>query len=353
MNPISARDVFMDVSEATFSTDEATGKMMATVRIIKAGRPIGKNRDYTSQSLRRAAKEGVYNGVRMYIDHSSQPPIKRKMRELVSAVESTAYDPKTDSITGNVEFFNKEFYDYAQRAKKHIGVSADHRLRVNYVREGQDQIEQVQEITMARSVDWVVYPAAGGEILSFVQEGEGEDEVEWNQITAEQLKEHAPELYKAIAGTAAQEGQNGDKGKEGGTEGSGMLTQEAVTKLVQEAIAADRKAENEKVEKRQAAAKQYQDYISKAGLPQLTQRRLTGQFADALEYVEADVKAAVDEAKEELKAAGAGPRVQGMGASGSQSTGTPASTMVSARESVESFFGVKKPGSEQSGKKEN
>jgi len=155
----------IDASEAEFNKDEATGKMTGRIKIIQAGR--AKNpRNYRSSALRKAAKEGVYNGLRMFVNHSDKPPTKRSLTEMVAAVESTEYDAKTDAVYGNVEFFNPDFYNFANAAKKYMGVSAAHRIRVNYVQEGRKTIEDVQEIVGGHSVDWVIYPSAGGEAIS-------------------------------------------------------------------------------------------------------------------------------------------------------------------------------------------
>jgi len=339
----------IDVSEAEFHTDEETGKMTASLVIIKAGRAKGKLRNYSSQSIRKAAKEGIYDGIRMFVNHSDKPPTKRGMGELVSAVESTSYDVKKDAVVGNVEFFNKEFYDYAQRAKKHIGVSADHRIRVNYVQEGRDRIEDVQEVVGARSVDWVVYPAAGGEIISFARESEGADEVEWTDVTLEDLKAHAPAVLEAFKTELAKESESDEEDEEGTTDKKNKTAQESVTmtredmvKLVQEQVTSIQTATDEKLRKQTDTTKKVREFVAKSGLKSLTQARIVNQFADAQEYVEADVKEAVDSAKAELAEAGAGkPRISGMGTSGAQE-GEGESHVVSVRESVEAQFGIGK-----------
>src|SRR5688572_11985478 len=53
----------IDVAEAEFNKDETTGKMTARVQLIKAGKAKGKPRRYTSEAIRKAAKEGIYDGL--------------------------------------------------------------------------------------------------------------------------------------------------------------------------------------------------------------------------------------------------------------------------------------------------
>lgn len=332
-----------DVSEAIFEKDKDTGKMTAKVTILKAGR--AKNpRNYRSSAVSKAAKEGVYDGLRMYVNHSDKPPTKRSMNELVSAVESTEYDSKNDRIIGNVEFFSPEFYDYAQRAKKHIGVSADHRIKVQKVREASGQmIDDVLEIVGAHSVDWVIYPSAGGEVISFAKESEGADEVEWDQVTLDQLKANAPavlDAYKAELVKEAEKPPKDDK-KVDDKEEPAALTADSIAKLVKEAIDEDRKAHETESSQRAMATKKVRDYVGKAGLPARTRDRIISQYSDVLEYVESDVKESVEDAKAELKEAGAGPSITGQGPSGGSSSEKP--KIASARESVEALFlGAKK-----------
>lgn len=343
MNPILASEV-IDTSEAIFSKDETTGRMTARIKIIQAGR--AKNpRNYRSEALRKAAKEGIYNGLRMFVDHSSKPPTKRSISELVSAVETTDYDPKADAIFGNVEIFNPAFFDYAQRAQKYMGVSANHRIRVTYVQEGRQTIEDVHEIVGAHSVDWVIFPSAGGEAMSFARESEGADEVEWTDVTLDSLTTNAPQIVEALKAKLAAESKEedppeGDPPTEPDENKSrGQLTKEDIAKIVAEQFSAITTKSAEEAAKRAEAAKQITAYVNKSGLPPKTQARLIAQFSDAMEYVEADAKEAVDDAKAELKEAGAGPRITGMGPTGGSSKDEK--KVVSVRESVEAAFGIK------------
>jgi len=325
----------IDAKEAQFSTDETTGRMTGRVKIIQAGR--AKNpRNYRSSALRKAAKEGIYNGLRMFVNHSDKPPLKRSLSELVSAVESTEYDPKTDSIYGNIEYFNKEFFDYAQRAKNYMGVSASHRIRVNYVQEGSRMIEDVQEIVGAHSVDWVVFPSAGGEVISFARESEGADDVEWSEVTLDQLKQNAPQILEEYKTSLARESADPDPPDDGE-----KITKAEVGRIVAEQVASIQSKMIEDATKKEVTVKKIRDFVSKSGLPSRTQNRLISQFLGTTSFVEEDVKEAVEEAKAELKEAGAGPRIVGMGPSGSTGDESPRK-IISAKESVETYFGFNK-----------
>jgi hypothetical protein len=271
-------------------------------------------------------------------------------------VESTEYDKDRDAIIGDVEFFDKGFFDQVQLKRKYVGVSADHRIQVRYAQEGQQRVEVVEAIPMARSVDWVIYPAAGGEIIQFARESEGAEDVEWSDVTLEDLKANAPTVLEAFKAELAKESADSDDDPdEGGEEGTTKKTtqeswtgsREDLAKLVQEGIAEALKSADDTNAKRTAATKKYREYVAKSGLPELTKARIINDYADALEYVENDVKESVDAAKAEIAEARKGmPRISGMGASGR--TEGADTHVVSVKESVESAFGI---GVEKKGKK--
>jgi len=338
---ITGREI-ISVSEAEFSQDD-TGRMFADLVLIKAGR--AKNpRNYRPTALRRAVEQKVYDGLRMFVNHSNKPPIKRDFDEMVSAVESTAWDPAIKplgGITGRVEFFNKDFFEQAQKAKKYIGVSADHDIGITRVREGQKMIEDVHEIVGARSVDWVLYPSAGGEIIQFVRESDEGEDVDWNKITADDLKANAPELVKAIQAEVkpATEAAPDDEPDEEPDDEDQAVKRSEISRLVKEGIkeALTNAQTNER--KRTDTTKKVREFVAKSGLPGRTQARIVNSFANDTEYDETSVKESVEEAKAELEEAKVGkPRIHDMGHSGGEEN-APVLQRTSARESVEGAFG--------------
>lgn len=322
----------LQVSEAEFDKDDATGKMSAKFVLIRAGRAINP-RNYRPAALQKAVQEGTYNGMRMFVDHGDKPPLKRSLREMVSAVESTDWDPsigKQGGIRGTAEIFDPKFFDYASRAKKYMGVSANHQIQVQYVKEGAQTIQDVVGIPQAYSVDWVLYPSAGGEILSFARESEGEDQVEWSDITLDTLKANAPQLVEQLTAELKPAAE---------AIVAPVVTADQISAMVRQGVQEAVAEMAKKDEQRDIAATEIRKHISKSGLPPRVQTRLIGMFADALEYVEADIKAAVDDAKEELKELGVGPAITGEGPTSTSTGGKP--TVAQAREGVESVFGFK------------
>lgn len=333
----------IDVNEAEFSIEESTGRMLADVTILRAGR--SKNpRNYTEGSLQRAAVNKVFDGARMFVNHSDKPPLKRSLTEMVSAVTSTRYNDESKKLSGTVQFFNKEFFEFARNAKEFMGCSINALARGDRIRQPDGQvIENVTDIVKGHSVDWVIYPAAGGEIQQFM-ESEGDEEVEWDKITLEDLITNgSQDLWNGIrehVGKANSAGDKDDKKDEKG------LTEESLKEIVAQAI----KEHDEMVAKERSeladTATKVQEKVSTSGLPTKTQARIVSSFAGVRSFNEAAVTEAIESAKEELKAAGAGPRITGMGTSESGKT-TSHPSGISVAESVESFFRTPKKSEEK------
>ena len=338
-----------DLSESEFSVEEGTGKMRAKVRILKAGRSKN-NRIYRESALREAVTRGSFNGVRMFVNHSTTPPLKRSLDDMVSAIESTTYNEAEKAIDADVVFFRKDFYEFANHAKDFMGDSINSLVQGTRKPIGHGRVEEdIHRIVQPHSVDWVIFPGAGGQILAF--EGEGEQMIDWSAITAAELKEHAKAVYDAIAteAVAAVEPERASADGETGT----SLTQEQIDAIVDRVVAEKLEAHSKErdliISKQTEAARQVREAFSKSGLPEKTKARTMRAFEGIQEYSEEAVASAITEAKEELAAAGAGFKITGQGPS--TSTDKVAAGAFSVKESVDAFFGVKKTatGSDASG----
>lgn len=353
--PIQERviDIF-PVQEAVFDEDKMEARVVLIQEGVTQSRPP---RNYTKTSLKQAVRDGTFNGVKMFINHSNKPPIKRSLSELVSAVGTTEYREDAQGrgqILAPVKFFDDKFFKYAQHAQEHVGVSINAMIKgVRYRgldgRAQEDVAGFAPGPNFTRSVDWVAFPSAGGGIEQFLaQEGVDMPEaIDWEQLTPEMVQENAPDLYKSIIAKApvtkrAQESED-DEEDEDETETPGAkflrLTQDELKNLVatkvQEAIDDVTSRET----KRKNAAKQTADTINAAALPTRVKSRLIASFDGVEEFDSEAVKEAIDDAQAELKELGVGPKITGMG--GSQAAGGE-QFVGPARESVEGFFGMTK-----------
>lgn len=333
---VEVHEIF-DAQEATFDDD----KMEANVTIIRAGRSKN-NRNYGSRVLREAVSEGTFNNMRMFVDHSDKLPLKRSLKEMVSATTTTDYveDDKGGKIVSLVKFFDKDFYEYAKRAKEHMGDSINSRLRTNVMRQPDGSVyEDVQKILKGYSVDWVLYPAAGGQIDQFF-ESEGEAtvaDVDWANVDEDMLKEHVPELYKSILDKAKAEATppDPDDGDGDDDDDAEAITKESVERMISEA----RTSWVQEQEEATQSIKKVAETVDASPLPDIVKARIKKSF-DGKKYDRTAVKESIEDAQEELKKLGVGPRITGMGVSGSAGDGK--APVGRAQEAVMAVFGMDK-----------
>lgn len=323
----------VDLTEAAVF-EEIDGHMMASVRILKAG--TSKNRrNYPPTLVKEAVDKKIFDNIQMFINHDrkSPEPQGRGLQEMVSAIESTSWNDTDKAMDARVEFFDRNFFDYAQRAKNYMGVSINALVKGNRrVVQGQT-FEDVTQWVQPRSVDWVTTPAAGGAILAFEDEEEN-NVIDWTKITAAELKANAAEVYEAIQ--AEVKTQEPDPEPPAGDK----LTAAQVATIVQEAIEKERKENSAKTERQTTARLAIQDAFEKSGLPIPTRTRVMASFEGVEQFDEKVISAAIESAKEELKAVGAGPVITGMGPSGGGDDKAEAKSF-SVHESVKAQFGFK------------
>lgn len=311
MKPQKARGDLILATEAVFDDDN----LRAKVTIIRPG--MSKNRkNWTAEVLKKASESGFWNGSRMFIDHAKTgdrlPTRRRSMREMVSAIEKTEV-ADDGRIVADVVFFDEDFYKWARRAKDHIGTSVDLLFAGKEVRErGQQPYYAVEELVTNNSVDWVLDPAAGGQIESFVTAQEGENDVEWNELTADMLQQHRPDLVQALEAKGTTPPPSGGS--------TPPLTAEDVAKLVKDNLKAAREEWDQEQTNRDNVRKQYAAVIQGTKLPQRTQIRLMSAFEGVDTFDQARVDAAIKEAQEEFRDAGVRPQIRGAGPSDAGTT---------------------------------
>lgn len=300
--------------EAEFSDDE----LRAKVTLIKSG-TSGNNREYPADVLKRASDRGFWNGTKMFLDHPAAAKglpskvLNRSVKDMVSAVESTEWVPTTGKegkVVADVLWFDERFYNFAKRAKDHMGTSVNLLFNGRVEKRQGERFEVVEELAHSKSVDWVAFPAAGGAIEEFIAT-EGEDDVEWDDVTLDMIKEHRPDLLQAT------ESKEPEPKPEPDPPDPGYITKDDLKVFLTQA---HESWENES--RQQAAARtQTNQRIVASKLPPKTQSRLMTAFESTGAYDEKAVDEAIESAREELRDAGVRPVVHGLGMSGSEDTG--------------------------------
>lgn len=348
MEPLNAREV-LRATEAEFGEDGSTW-----ITIIKEGESAN-GRNYQKNALKQAVLNRVYEGTRMFLDHSDGPPLKRSIRELVSGIDETKYDESNPDgkgrVRGHVKWFNNDFREQAEKAKDFIGVSHDARLAGNRSRKNGRRYEDIEQIVKANSVDWVIYPSAGGGFDQFyAQEGiEPMEAIDWDSVTPEMLEENAPKVYGALKEKfSAKESKedptppppdDGDE-KKGEVTKTAALDEKAIEGIVTRVFESLEGNKSKKADTRNKVAA----IVKRSPLPERTKNRIVAQFDGAESFEEDSVKEAIKEAQEELKEAGAGPKITGEGPTRSAGSSHSLGRAHEAVASAFSFDPVKKKG---------
>lgn len=348
MEVIKGRDAF----RATEASEEDG---VQWITILKEG-TSENNRRYRKSTLKKAVDDRVYENMRMFVDHDDGPPLKRSMRDLVSAITTTKLDESFPDgkarVRGAVEWIDEDWQKKIEKGKDHVGVSHDALLKgVRSMKDGR-RFEDINEIPRVNSVDWVIYPSAGGgfENSFYAQEGvEMADAIDWDAIDEDMLKEKAPDLYKALT-VRAKEGEDDEEDDEDEEEkepvpGAKKNRKAPISKLngkverqIESIVESALEKDRNKREARAGVLKKYKDAVDKSTLPDLVKARVTRSFEGVEEFTETRAKEAIKEAETEV-AAIAGPRVRGMGPSG-ETSASKTSNLGRAHEAVATIFGV-------------
>jgi hypothetical protein len=339
-NPVRRLDIFR-VTEADFGDED-------WITIIREGESEN-GRNYKRATLEKAVQNRVYENMRMFVDHTDGPPLKRSIRELVSGIDQTKLDTSFPDnmarVRGKLTWYNDEFREFASKAKKHIGVSHDAMLKGFRSHKNGRKYEDIDEIKHCNSVDWVVYPSAGGGFDQFyAKEGvEMAEAIDWEAIDEKMLKEKAPDLYQKLIAVHAKEaeGNEGDGGEEPTPTPPPVADPKVIERLVESTVTRVLEGVETKQKTRAEVQGKVSELVARSTLPELTKKRVISQFTGAEAFEEDAVKEAIETAKAEVKAI-AGPRVQHMGltSGGKSNNGTP--SLGRAHEALEAAFGIKK-----------
>jgi hypothetical protein len=336
---IEAREQ-LGAMEATFD-DEA---LKAKVVLIRPGVNKSETREWKPEALKRASEAHFWDGTKMFLDHQQtkghlpSKVLNRSIKDMVSAIESTEVGPDGE-IIGTVEFFNQEFYDFSKRAQKHMGPSVNLLFTGDVTKRRGRRFEVVESLEHSKSVDWVTDPGAGGAILEFIAT-EGEDDVEWSEVTADMIRENRPDLVEAFE--AATPPPDPTPPVADDKEEKDYLTKDDLAAAMKEA----REEWDREQTVRETAREKYTAKIATSKLPAKTQARLMSAFEGT--YDEKAVDKVIQEAREELKDAGLGPKVHNLGMSGSEdvSGGTDTASVAPLHNQMSQWFGSKKENQE-------
>lgn len=342
--------------EGIKATADAPPKF-AEVVIIRPGQSANR-RNYRTEAIQQAVNEGLWNGARMFKDHNVKAPLERKTDELVARIvpgsvrvgQADEVDADGNSLQGAAigrgKFFSPSFASFAFESDGALGVSSSHQFQGRRYRAADHTIhEEVDRFLSVNSVDWVPFPAAGGQVLGFASEGR--ETMDWNDLTVEALREHRSDLIDAIVETAS-EGEEDVSGDADETDEQPVITAGMSKTEIEALVAQSVKTATEAIETRHTktaeATRKIRALVSASGLPAKAQERIVAQFDGAEEFVEGTVQEAITDMQAviaEVKP----PRVTGLGSStgtASESQQVTVAALSPAHSALERAFGIKK-----------
>ena len=300
--------------------DKAKGEL--TVTVIRPGFNTSKQTYYPKEVLERDGQ--VFAGLKMFADHGDDDSVHR----WVGTVGEVWSDPD-GSLKAKAQVIDPPF-------KEKLAALADSKLLPQMgisiraigeaVKSKVDGVTTrlVERLAKGRSVDFVTYPGAGGQVELFESdEGEGNDV---DLIDEDGFRERRPDLVELIEAASKAKSQQ--------EEGTKMPTQDVaeIQKQLDEAeksktdlegqlatITTERDELKVQVKEAQqvAARAKVQEAVANADLPEPSKKRLVQQFeaVESAEKIEEMVEKAVTAEKQYLKDLAEAGKVKDLGES--------------------------------------
>lgn len=193
------------IMEGSFDGDYTNGK----IKIIEEGFNVNKNRYYTKEAIQNDIKK--FEGVKMFINHEDDKDTAKRgardLRDWVATVKTTEAGQDENGKYagyGNVIVHKQSFRDFLKEAKE-SGVLSEVGASINAfcrgVRRKMDNVytNVIEGFPRPLSVDFVSAAGAGGKVINYRESiNEGDEDMDWEKVTAEEVKESAPKLFAEL-----------------------------------------------------------------------------------------------------------------------------------------------------------
>ena len=295
---------------------EVDQKGVATVVVLRSGFNSSKERYYSPEAVAR--DYGIFEGVKMYADHPTKTEEKERpegsIKNWVATLKNVHVD-ESGAIVGEaviIEGWLKE----KLAALKEQGLLSEMGISINAIGRGPKELQEVEghktkvveELVIARSVDFVTEPGAGG----VVQMYEADPNRDIDLIGLSLLRERRPDLIKE-AEAVIREQVNQEVKRKVELEERITALEGQITTLTEERDAAKTELEESRKGQKMAETKSAVDKaLSESELPEPAKARLSERFSsaestDGLEDAIVAEKAYIDSIRESGKVKGMGP----------------------------------------------
>ena len=303
-------------------TEAKIEKGRATVIVIKPGFNTSEDRYYPAEMLKRDYK--VFEGQKMYADHPTEqedkdlPERSIKTGSWVAVLKDVTVD-ESGVVTGVAEIIEEWLKEKLSTLQKK-GLLSEMGISINAVGnaskgkiDGKETLV-IEELTGARSVDFVTEPGAGGAVTLY----ESDRGYDIDLVELSVLKERRPDLVKIIEADnrakvmlevkAVSELEDRVKELEGQ---NATLTTDNTTLTTEKSELQTKIDEADKAKAKAEAQATIKEAVDKAELPEAAKKRLTERFesADTADGITEAIQAESDYIKEltEAKVVNLGP----------------------------------------------
>jgi hypothetical protein len=297
--------------------DAATGKL--TIKVIEAGFNKGKGRYYPAETLKRDYK--IFEGAKMFADHQTDAEARVRpegsVHNWVANVQKV-WAESSGTIRAEACVIDPPFKaKLATLAEKNLLGEMGISIRaVGEAREREVEgvkTNYVESLLRARSVDFVTYAGAGGQVEAM--ESSTANEFDLDIVTEAQLRERRPDLVTLVESSASEKNMKTLE----------QQLQEATTALETERTehgkTKTKLTEAETATKKQAAATELTKLLTESKLPAAAQDKLKKQFENATEVK--GIKEAIDDEVAYIKS---------VGGTGTAATGTTTKKNLGAKD---------------------
>lgn len=260
-----------------------TGKGKANVVVLAPGFNTSKGRYYDPEALKRDF--GVFEGAKMFADHPTEADEKarpeRSIRDWVATLKNVKVNEK-GQIVGEAVVVEPWMQEKLATLRDK-GLLNEMGISINAVGQATKQTIEgvktnfIEKLVRARSVDFVTFPGAGGQVQMFESGVENDIDI----ISIEALRERRPDLVEQITTEVESKLKSEVKTKMELTEQVKALETDKAT-LLKENGELKAAIETEKQAKVKAEAQAaIKEAVVKAELPEPAKARLLVQFAEA------------------------------------------------------------------------
>lgn len=292
------------------------------VEFISHGTTRDGRRYYPKQVLETAAKAGIFDGAKMYLNHSDPSSDAKRGHRDLRDWGATIKAGTVEVVEGNVRAVCHAHLQEARAilddpvAKQSVGLSHDSYVKMSKKRIDGKDMQVIESIESCNSVDFVPTGNANGRVLEAASAEGVEADMDLTSLTAEQLKEARPDLYEQLTKPVTEPKQNEAeppvKVAEGADVAAEFAKRDAEISQLRESLMV-----------RDTAAIVAGIVAEAEGLSDIGKQRVKEQFAGIVipaTEIAAKVAEAIEKEKayalQVLREAGVVPKVTGLGTSG-------------------------------------